>query len=165
MAYDEALAQRIREALDGDPALTEKKMFGGLAFMHRGLMFVGVSGTRLMARVGAAQYADSLAREHVREMDFTGRPMNGYVYVEPAGLTDDGLQFWVQRCKAFVMTLPAKAARPATAAKTAKSAKGETAAKAEKGEKSVKLTNSAKPAAKGTKPATPPAAAKKRRPA
>jgi len=109
MAYDEDLAARIRDAMRGDPTLAEKKMFGGLAFLHRGLMFVGVSGDKLMARVGKAHYQDSLDREHVREMDFTGKPMQGYVYVEPAGIEhDDQLRFWLQRCKAFVITLPAK---------------------------------------------------------
>jgi hypothetical protein len=112
MAYDEALADRIRTALTDDPALTEKQMFGGLAFLHRGLMFVGVSGNKLMARVGKDHYADSLAHKHVREMDFTGRPMQGYVYVEPAGLrSDEQLRFWLQRCKQFVSSLPAKAAK------------------------------------------------------
>jgi TfoX N-terminal domain len=75
MAYDEKLAQRIREALAGSAAITEKKMFGGIAFLHRGLMFVGVSDSSLMARVGKANHADSLSRKHVREMDFTGKPM------------------------------------------------------------------------------------------
>ena len=109
MAYDEALADRIRRSMGADPLLTEKKMFGGLAFLHRGLMFVGVSGNKLMARVGKESYQDSLAREHVRPMDFTGRPMQGYVYVEAPGLqTDEQLAFWLQRCKRFVSTLPAK---------------------------------------------------------
>jgi hypothetical protein len=107
MAYDEALASRIRVALSEGPALSEKKMFGGLAFLDRDLMFVGVSGNKLMARVGKANYSDSLSRKHVREMDFTGKPMQGYVYVEPLGLkTDEQLFFWLQRCKQFVSTLP-----------------------------------------------------------
>jgi hypothetical protein len=112
MAYDEALADRIRTALADDPLLTEKRMFGGLAFLHRGLMFVGVSGSKLMARVGKDHYRDSLARTHVREMDFTGKPMQGYVYVEPPGLrSEEQLRFWLQRCKEFVSSLPAKAAK------------------------------------------------------
>lgn len=96
----------------GDVALSEKKMFGGIAFLYRGLMFVGVSGDKLMARVGKAQYADSLGRQHVREMDFTGKPMQGYVYVDPLGIqTDEQLDFWLQRCRRFVGTLPAKPAK------------------------------------------------------
>jgi hypothetical protein len=87
-------------------------MFGGLAFLHRGLMFVAVSGNKLMARVGKENYQDSLRRQHVREMDFTGKPMQGYVYVESPGLeTDEQITFWLQRCKAFVGSLPAKAAK------------------------------------------------------
>ncbi|MGE3925592.1 MAG: TfoX/Sxy family protein [Lautropia sp.] len=114
MAHSEALARRIRMLLAADASVSEKKMFGGIAFLHRGLMFVGVSGSKLMARVGRDRYADSLAREHVREMDFTGRPMQGYVYVEPAGIaTEDQLSFWLQRCKDFVSTLPAKAPKQA----------------------------------------------------
>ncbi|MEZ5739723.1 MAG: TfoX/Sxy family protein [Burkholderiaceae bacterium] len=87
-------------------------MFGGLAFLHRGLMFVGVSGDKLMARVGRPAYADSLGRPHVREMDFTGRPLQGYVYVDPPGIrTAAQLRFWLGRCREFVTTLPPKAAR------------------------------------------------------
>jgi hypothetical protein len=112
MAYDEALANRIRNALGADPAFTEKKMFGGIAFLHRGLMFVGVSGSKLMARVGKENYQNSLSHKHVREMDFTGKPMQGYVYVEPLGIkTEEQLNFWLQRCKQFVSSLPAKAAK------------------------------------------------------
>jgi hypothetical protein len=109
MAYDDVLAGRIRKAMGGDRALSEKKMFGGVAFLHRGLMFVGVSGNRLMARVGKENYEDSLGRQHVREMDFTGKPMRGYVYIEAPGIQEeDQLNFWLQRCKQFVSTLPAK---------------------------------------------------------
>jgi TfoX N-terminal domain len=93
----------------GDEAFSEKKMFGGLAFLHRGLMFVGVSGSKLMARVGKENYEDSLGRKHVRKMDFTGKPMQGYVYVEPPGLqSNEQLNFWLQRCKQVVSVLPAK---------------------------------------------------------
>jgi hypothetical protein len=112
MAYDERLADRVRNAMAGDEAISEKKMFGGIAFLYRGLMFVGVSGDKLMARVGKENYRDSLGRQHVREMDFTGRPMQGYVYVEAPGIrTDEQLGFWLQRCRQFVSTLPAKPAR------------------------------------------------------
>ena len=112
MAYDEALANRIRSALAGDPAISEKKMFGGLAFLHRGLMFVGVSGSKLMTRVGKDNYGDSLGHKHVREMDFTGKPMQGYVYVEPSGIkTDEQLDFWLRRAKDHVGTLPSKPAK------------------------------------------------------
>lgn len=109
MAFDPGLAQRIRETLGDRPGLSERRMFGGLAFMLHGHMFVGVLGSTLMARVGAERHHDALAVAHVREMDFTGRPMKGYVYVDPPGLVEDkGLQAWVEWCAAFVATLPPK---------------------------------------------------------
>jgi hypothetical protein len=75
MAYDEGLAERLRDLFVDRPGITEKKMFGGLAFMCRGHMLVGILGDSLMARVGPTEYADALKRQHVREMDFTGRPI------------------------------------------------------------------------------------------
>jgi hypothetical protein len=109
MAYDEGLAERIRTVVIDRPNVAEKKMFGGLAFMLNDYMFVGVTDDALMARVGPDNYADSLARPHVREMDFTGRPMKGYVYVDPAGIESDReLGYWVDLCAEFVLTLPTK---------------------------------------------------------
>lgn len=109
MAFDEHLVSRIRKALGREPGITEKKMFGGVAFLRHGLMFVGVSDTTLMARVGKDLYQDSLAREHVRVMDFTGRPMAGYVFVDdPGTASDESLRFWVKRSLGFVATLPPK---------------------------------------------------------
>ena len=81
MAYDEGVAERLRELFVDRPGITEKKMFGGLAFMYRGHMLVGILADSLMARVGPVAYAASLKQAHVREMDFTGKPMKGYVYV------------------------------------------------------------------------------------
>lgn len=110
MAYDEHLAARIRKALGRTPGVTEKKMFGGVAFLRHGLMFIGVSDSALMARVGKDAYEDALAREHVRVMDFTGRTMAGYVFVdEPGTATEEALRFWLGRCLDFVATLPPKA--------------------------------------------------------
>ncbi len=112
MPYDEHLASRIRSALEGHPHITEKKMFGGVAFLRQGHMFVGVSDLALMARVGKELHADSLAREHVRPMDFTGKPMQGYVFVDAEGTkTEAQLHFWLDRCEAFVATLPHKVAK------------------------------------------------------
>jgi len=109
MAYDEGLAQRLREILDDRPAVTEKKMFGGLAFLQAGHMCCGVLGDTLMARVGPERYAEALARPHAREMDFTGKSMKGLVYVDPAGIADDAdLEAWVALCEAFVGSLPPK---------------------------------------------------------
>ncbi len=109
MAYDSGLAQRIREALADRQGITERKMFGGLAFLIDGKMFVGVQDSVLMARVGPERHQDALAVANVREMDFTGRPMKGYVYVDPPGLAEDrDLNNWVQWCANFVASLPAK---------------------------------------------------------
>lgn len=109
MAFDEGLAERIRDVLVRTPHITERRMFGGVAFLADGHMFVGVIGDMLMARVGPANYAAALKRRHVREMDFTGKPMKGYVYVDPAGIAgDEELEEWVMQCRAFVRTLPAK---------------------------------------------------------
>jgi TfoX/Sxy family transcriptional regulator of competence genes len=113
MACDEHLVQRIRQTLAAEVGITEKRMFGGVAFLRHGLMFAGVSSSELMARVGPQLYEESLAREFVREMDFTGRPMKGYVYVDEPGLsTDADLHFWLRRCLDFVATLPPKPPRP-----------------------------------------------------
>ena len=107
MAYDEGTAERVREIVQGRPGISERKMFGGLAFMADGHMFVGVLAGTLMARVGAEGYASALARPHVREMDFTGRPMKGYVFVEADGLaSDEALAGWVNQCLAFAAGLP-----------------------------------------------------------
>ncbi|MEP7301443.1 MAG: TfoX/Sxy family protein [Caldimonas sp.] len=112
MSFDEGLAQRVREALDSRPGVTERRMFGGLAFMLEGKMFVGISGSKLMARVGAQRYQDALALPHVREMNFTGRPMKGYVYIDPQGLArDNELVAWVTWCASYVAGLPAKVSK------------------------------------------------------
>ena len=109
MAYDEYLVARIRKSIGREPGITEKKMFGGVAFLRYGHMFAGVSDAALMARVGKDRYQDSLAREDVRVMDFTGKPLAGYVYIDEPGIaTDEALRFWIRRCIDFVATLPAK---------------------------------------------------------
>ena len=112
MAYDQGLAERLKELLQSQRGISEKKMFGGLAFMNRGYMFVGIVGDVLMARVGPEYYREALSRPHVREMDFTGKPMTGYVFVDPPGFElDADLSDWVQRCHGFIQTLPAKKAK------------------------------------------------------
>ena len=109
MAYDEGLAERLRAVLRSRSGVTEKKMFGGIAFLSRGYMFVGIAGDALMARVGPDYHETALARRHVREMDFTGRPMKGYVFVDPPGVKKDAdLAEWAERCHAFVKAMPAK---------------------------------------------------------
>ena len=109
MAYDEQLAERIRVVLDGDVAVGERKMFGGLAFMVDGNMAVGVVGDELMVRVGPDAWSEALARPHAREMDFTGKSMKGFVYVSADGIAEDeGLVAWVGRGTEFAGSLPPK---------------------------------------------------------
>jgi TfoX/Sxy family transcriptional regulator of competence genes len=109
MAFDAHLAARVRKALGKELGITEKRMFGGIAFLRHGLMFAGVTNELLMARVGRELHEDSLAREHVRVMDFTGKPMAGYVYVDPPALASEkALGFWLKRCLDHVATLPPK---------------------------------------------------------
>lgn len=84
-------------------------MFGGLAFMCRGHMFVGIIGDELMARVGPENYFEALQQKNAREMDFTGKPMKGYVYVASAGIASSRqLEKWTGGCLRFIDTLPPK---------------------------------------------------------
>lgn len=109
MAYDEGLAQRIREQLGTRPDMTEKKMFGGLCFMIAGHMAFGIIKDELMARVGPDQYHESLSDKHAKEMDFTGKAMKGMIYVTPEGLRDDqDLKVWLDTCLTFIRSLPPK---------------------------------------------------------
>jgi TfoX/Sxy family transcriptional regulator of competence genes len=112
MAYDRGLAQRVREVLADRPGISERAMFGGLAFLVDGKMFVGIRNSSLMARVGAERHQDALAMPSVRVMDFTGRPMKGYVYIDPPAISgDQDLQAWVLWCVEFVAKLPQKRAK------------------------------------------------------
>jgi TfoX/Sxy family transcriptional regulator of competence genes len=110
MAYDEDLANRVREQLAGEGGVTEKAMFGGLAFLLRGNMAVGLSsGGELMVRVGPNATDDALARPHTRLFDMTGRPMKGWILVAPEGMkTGRQLGTWVRRGVEFARTLPPK---------------------------------------------------------
>ena len=115
MAYDETLAKRVRDAITGRDGLSERKMFGGLCLMIHGNMFAGVINDELMLRVGPDNSDALLARPGARPMDFTGKPMKGYLYVEPSAFaTPDGLNDWLGHALSFVDTLPPKgAAKPA----------------------------------------------------
>lgn len=107
MAYDEGVAERLRDAYLSLPDVVEKRMFGGIAFMVYGHMSCGVVNDTLMVRVGPEQYECALQRPHAREMDFTGKPLTGFVYVAPEGFEDDAdLQDWVETSLAFVTSLP-----------------------------------------------------------
>lgn len=110
MAYDERLAERIRGVLAGRPGVTERKMFGGIAFMVGGNMACGVIRDDLMVRVGPEAHEGALAQPHARDMDFAGRPMRGMVYVAPAGVASDAdLDRWVGVGADFAASLPPKA--------------------------------------------------------
>lgn len=111
MAYDETLAARVRDLLH-DVDVVEKRMFGGLAFMIGGRMALGIVGGELMLKLGDEGAAAALAEEHVREMDFTGRPMRSMVYVSPEGLRDDAqLARWVAAARAWARDGPPPARR------------------------------------------------------
>jgi hypothetical protein len=118
MAFDAALAGRIRAALLARNDVSEKKMFGGLCFMVRGHMCCGVEGSTLMLRVGPELYAAALARAQARPMDFTGKPLKGFVFVSPAGVrTARQLASWLAPALAYVEELPARTAKKRTAAR------------------------------------------------
>jgi len=97
MAFSEPLAQRIRESLRDVRRIEEKKMMGGLTFMVNGKMCVGVLKDDLMVRIDPEVYEEALRRKGCREMDFTGRPMKGFVFVSPEGTnTNNGLNYWIR---------------------------------------------------------------------
>jgi hypothetical protein len=109
MAYDERLAERLRAIFATVPGAGEKKMFGGVCFLADGKMVCGTATADLMVRVGPDAYAAALKRPHTRPMDFTGRPLVGFVYVAPAGIkTAAALRGWVERALAYVATVPEK---------------------------------------------------------
>ena len=109
MAFNEALAERIRQGLTRKKGIEEKKMFGGLCFLLNGNMLVGVWKNSLIAWLGPEQGEEALLEPHVRKMDITGKPMKGWVMVESAGVeNDDQLRYWIERATKFVKTLPKK---------------------------------------------------------
>jgi hypothetical protein len=109
MVLDETLATRIRKVLGTRAGLMEKRMFGGLAFLLRGNMCVGVHGSDMIVRLAPEETDAALAERHVRVFDLTGRPMKGWVLVESAGVESDAaLERWVERGVNFAASLPAK---------------------------------------------------------
>jgi hypothetical protein len=120
MAFDEALAARIRDGLDGVAGVSEKKMFGGVCFLLNDNMLCGVSNKGdLIARVGAEAHAASMKLAGVRAFDMGMGASNGMVFVAPTAIKKDGeLKKWLQRCVAFVSDLPPKKKKkPAAKAK------------------------------------------------
>jgi hypothetical protein len=109
MAYDEGLAQRIRELLIAQDGLVEKKMFGGVGFMLHGNLACAVDKDKLVVRVGPEGHDAAMARPHALPFDITGRAMKGWVMVAPEGCAgDEDLKAWVVEGVDFALTLPAK---------------------------------------------------------
>ena len=111
MAYDERLAARTRAAVGKGVGISEREMFGGVCFMLHGNMFVGIVKDEIMVRVGKDAHDHAVAQPHARIMDFTGRPMRGYVFVASKGLAKDAeISAWVERGRTHAATLPKKVA-------------------------------------------------------
>src|SRR5437773_11565986 len=107
MSYDESLASRVREILSSVAGFSEKKMFGGLCFLIHGNMCCGVLKNELVLRLDSERARETLGGPHTRPMDFTGRPMKGFVFIEGGGLrTDLQLRDWVSMALSFVQSLP-----------------------------------------------------------
>jgi TfoX/Sxy family transcriptional regulator of competence genes len=124
MAYDEKLAARIRSALRSRRGVVEKHMFGGVAFMVRGHMSCGVVGPNLMVRVDPAEAEGLLREPYVRPMDFTGRPMRGFLFVDSPGVaTAASLRRWLGKAIAHAETKPAKSRKKAGTRRGSRSAR------------------------------------------
>lgn len=97
MAYNEELAQRIRQHTKSIEHITDKKMFGGICFLYKKKMCFGIIGDQLMVRVISEKFTDTLKKSYVKEMDFTGKAMKDFIYVEaPAFKTEQGLSEWIE---------------------------------------------------------------------
>lgn len=109
MTFNEFTASKIRAAMLKTPGVSERNMFGGISFMLEGNMCCGVIEDNLVVRVGPGAYETALREPHTRPMDFTGRPLTGFVYVERPGYeTPAALLKWIERGVEFVRTLPPK---------------------------------------------------------
>ena len=109
MVYDEKLADRIKKTIGKNKKVTEKKMFGGLSFLLNGKMFCGVLNGDLVLRISHDKYEDALKKPNVRPMDFTGRPMKGFIYVNSNGCkSDKDIGKWVKLSYNYVESLPLK---------------------------------------------------------
>lgn len=112
MAFDETLAKRVRRHFDRRTDFVEKHMFGGVCFMIRGRMCCGIIDSSLMVRLDPDEADRVVDHPHVRPMDFTGRPMRGYLFVDPEGIeSPKALKSWIDRCVAHVETMPLKKAK------------------------------------------------------
>ncbi|NIP39606.1 MAG: TfoX/Sxy family protein [Candidatus Dadabacteria bacterium] len=109
MAYNQNLTERIESVLSTKPGITQKKMFGGLCFLLNGNMLCGIRGDKLMARVGPYNYDYALKQKYATEMDFTGKPLKGMIYVLPKGIKrKESLKKWIDMCIEFVGGRPKK---------------------------------------------------------
>ena len=109
MAYDEALAGRVRELISARADVSERKMFGGIAFMVGGNMAVGVTGGELMVRLDPGDSEKALTEEGVRVFDMTGRPMKGWILVSGDRTSgEEGLAEWVEAGADYAASLPPK---------------------------------------------------------
>jgi TfoX/Sxy family transcriptional regulator of competence genes len=109
MPYDEGLAHRLRDLLADRPSVVEKRMFGGVGFIVQGNMCCGIHEDELIVRVGTDQYEEAVTKPHARVFDLTGRPMKGWVCVDPAGFeSDEDLADWVEQGWQFASSLPPK---------------------------------------------------------
>ena len=109
MAYDLELAERVARLLKSRKRIMQRQMFGGVCFLLNGHMCCGVESRRLMVRVGQEQYHAALGKRHARPMDFTGRPLNGFVFVMPEGLRSrEALKGWVDLGVRYAASLPPK---------------------------------------------------------
>lgn len=108
---NEALAARLRKALAGRRSVGEKKMFGGVCFLLKGNMLCGMGEDKFMFRVGKDQDAAALARPGAKKMDFTGRAMKGFVWVDPSKCDTRALKSWIAMAECYVRKLPAKTSR------------------------------------------------------
>jgi len=111
MAADPHLADLMRQALGGRRGIVEKRMFGGICWMLHGNMLCGIAKDCFMFRVGRDLEEEALARPGTRIMDFTGKPMRGFVLVEPDAAEDAGLADWIAFAVRHVAALPPKAAK------------------------------------------------------
>jgi TfoX/Sxy family transcriptional regulator of competence genes len=109
MPFDESLAARIRKVLARKRGIEEKKMFGGVGFLLNGNLLVGVWKDSLIVRLDPEESADALREPHVKAFDSTGKPMKGWILVEPEGIEDnDQLAGWIDQATKFVKSLPTK---------------------------------------------------------
>lgn len=112
MAYDTKLSARIEKHLSKLKSLEQKRMFGGLCFLYRGNMLCGVTGNKLMLRVGPEQYERTLKLKHASKMEFTGKALKGFVFVSPSGVKNKrGLAKWLKLATHYCKSLPAKTAK------------------------------------------------------